>query len=63
MSSMEPKINTYVEFRDDVLPCVKDLGYNVVQLMAIQEHAYYASFGCHVTNVLLLVVAVGPQMI
>ena len=63
MSSVEPKINTYVEFRDDVLPCVKDLGYNAVQLMAIQEHAYYASFGYHVTNVLLLVVAVGPQMI
>lgn len=50
MSSTEPKINTYVEFRDDVLPRVKDLGYNAVQLMAIQEHAYYASFGYHVTN-------------
>ena len=63
MSSTEPKINTYVKFRDDVLPRVKDLGYNAVQLMAIQEHAYYASFGYHVTNVLLLVVDVGPQMI
>ncbi len=26
------------------------MGYNVIQLMAIQEHAYYGSFGYHVTN-------------
>ncbi|CAH9138425.1 unnamed protein product [Cuscuta epithymum] len=50
MSSPEPKINTYAEFRDDVLPRVKRLGYNAVQIMAIQEHSYYASFGYHVTN-------------
>lgn len=41
----EPKINTYANFRDDVLPRIKKLGYNAVQIMAIQEHAYYASFG------------------
>ncbi|XP_057534587.1 1,4-alpha-glucan-branching enzyme 2-2, chloroplastic/amyloplastic-like [Amaranthus tricolor] len=50
MSSMEPKINTYASFRDDVLPRIKKLGYNAVQIMAIQEHSYYASFGYHVTN-------------
>jgi len=50
MSSTGPKINSYVEFADDVLPRIKDLGYNAVQLMAVQEHAYYASFGYHVTN-------------
>ncbi|KAJ7560749.1 hypothetical protein O6H91_04G144000 [Diphasiastrum complanatum] len=50
MSSTEPKVNSYVEFRDDVLPRIKRLGYNAVQLMAIQEHAYYGSFGYHVTN-------------
>ncbi|XP_074580303.1 1,4-alpha-glucan-branching enzyme 2-2, chloroplastic/amyloplastic-like isoform X2 [Curcuma longa] len=50
MSSPEPKINTYVSFRDDVLPRIKRLGYNAVQIMAIQEHSYYASFGYHVTN-------------
>ncbi|KAG0490708.1 hypothetical protein HPP92_007571 [Vanilla planifolia] len=50
MSSPEPKINTYVSFRDDVLPQIKRLGYNAVQIMAIQEHSYYASFGYHVTN-------------
>lgn len=41
----EPVINTYANFRDDVLPRIKKLGYNAVQLMAIQEHSYYASFG------------------
>ncbi|KAF3564336.1 hypothetical protein DY000_02019867 [Brassica cretica] len=45
MSSTEPMINTYANFRDDVLPRIKKLGYNAVQIMAIQEHSYYASFG------------------
>jgi len=44
-AAQEPKINTYVNFRDDVLPRIKRLGYNAVQIMAIQEHSYYASFG------------------
>lgn len=50
MSSPEPKINSYTAFRDEMLPRIKRLGYNAVQIMAIQEHAYYASFGYHVTN-------------
>ncbi|KAE8814491.1 starch branching enzyme IIa [Hordeum vulgare] len=50
MSSPEPKINSYANFRDEVLPRIKRLGYNAVQIMAIQEHSYYASFGYHVTN-------------
>lgn len=33
-----------------MLPRVKATGYNAIQLMAVQEHAYYASFGYHVTN-------------
>lgn len=28
----------------------RSLGYNAIQIMAIQEHAYYGSFGYHVTN-------------
>ena len=50
MSSPEPKVSSYAEFRDNVLPRIKMLGYNAVQLMAVQEHAYYGSFGYHVTN-------------
>ena len=41
---------TYREFADFNLEYIHDLGYNTVQLMAIQEHAYYASFGYQVTN-------------
>lgn len=43
--TQEPMVNTYANFRDDVLPRIKRLGYNAVQIMAIQEHSYYASFG------------------
>ncbi len=43
-------IGTYREFADTVLPRIAALGYNTVQLMAIQEHPYYASFGYQVTN-------------
>lgn len=50
LSSEEGKISTYNEFADNVLPWIKKCGYNTIQLMAIMEHAYYASFGYHVTN-------------
>ncbi|KAJ2971086.1 hypothetical protein NQ176_g7866 [Zarea fungicola] len=29
---------------------IKNLGYNVIQLMAVMEHAYYASFGYQINN-------------
>ncbi|XP_010556050.1 PREDICTED: 1,4-alpha-glucan-branching enzyme 1, chloroplastic/amyloplastic-like isoform X2 [Tarenaya hassleriana] len=50
MSSSEPRINSYREFADEVLPRIKANNYNTVQLMAVMEHSYYASFGYHVTN-------------
>ncbi|KAG9443121.1 hypothetical protein H6P81_018975 [Aristolochia fimbriata] len=50
MSSSEPRINSYREFADNVLPRIKANNYNTVQLMAVMEHSYYASFGYHVTN-------------
>ena len=50
MSQDKEGIGTYREFADNVLPRVRDLGYNTVQLMAIQEHPYYGSFGYQVTN-------------
>ena len=43
-------VSTYRQFERDVLPRVKDLGYNTVQLMAIAEHPYYGSFGYQVSN-------------
>ncbi|XP_078448398.1 1,4-alpha-glucan-branching enzyme, chloroplastic/amyloplastic-like isoform X2 [Wolffia australiana] len=50
MSGSEPRVNSYREFADDILPRVKSNNYNTVQLMAIMEHSYYGSFGYHVTN-------------
>ena len=32
------------------LPRIVKGGYNTIQLMAIQEHPYYGSFGYHVSN-------------
>lgn len=50
ISSPEPKVASYKEFTQNVLPRIKHLGYDAIQLMAIMEHAYYASFGYQVTN-------------
>ena len=50
MSTPEAKIGSFDEFRLNVLPRIKKAGYNMVQLMAIQEHPYYGSFGYHVSN-------------
>jgi 1,4-alpha-glucan branching enzyme len=50
MSSEEGKVSSFDEFRVSVLPRIRDLGYNTIQLMAIQEHPYYGSFGYHVSN-------------
>ncbi|MGQ1946311.1 alpha-amylase family glycosyl hydrolase [Geofilum sp. OHC36d9] len=50
MALETPKVGTYREFTDQLLHRIKDAGYNTVQLMAIQEHPYYGSFGYHVSN-------------
>ncbi|KAK4100988.1 glycoside hydrolase family 13 protein [Parathielavia hyrcaniae] len=50
ISSPELRVTTYKEFTKTMLPRIKALGYNAIQLMAIMEHAYYASFGYQVNN-------------
>ena len=50
MSSQNPEIASYLSFKNEVLPRIKKLGYNTIQLMAIQEHPYYGSFGYQVSN-------------
>jgi 1,4-alpha-glucan branching enzyme len=50
MATEEHRVGSYTEFRDQVLPHVINGGYNTLQLMAIQEHPYYGSFGYHVSN-------------
>ncbi len=50
MAGEEARVHSYREFADDILPRVKKAGYNTVQLMAVQEHPYYGSFGYHVSS-------------
>lgn len=50
MGGEQPRVHTYREFADDVLPRISQAGYNTVQLMAVQEHPYYGSFGYHVSS-------------
>ena len=50
MSSEEEKVATFEEFRVNVLPHVEALGYDTIQIMALQEHPYYGSFGYQVSN-------------
>lgn len=44
------RVHSYLEFTKQVLPRIHSLGYNAIQLMAIQEHPYYGSFGYHVSS-------------
>jgi 1,4-alpha-glucan branching enzyme len=50
MAQQEEKVGTYNEFRKKTLPRIAQEGYNCIQIMAIQEHPYYGSFGYHVSS-------------
>ena len=50
MATDEEKIGSYSEFTKNILPVVATSGYNTLQLMAIQEHPFYGSFGYHISN-------------
>ena len=50
MAQQEEKVGSYNEFREKVLPRIAKEGYNCIQIMAIQEHPYYGSFGYHVSS-------------
>ncbi|MBQ2322873.1 MAG: alpha amylase C-terminal domain-containing protein [Bacteroidales bacterium] len=50
MSGEKEGVATYEDFRKNVLPHVEEMGYNTLQLMAVQEHPYYGSFGYHVSS-------------
>ena len=36
MSTEEEKVNSYLEFKEDMVPRIRALGYNAIQIMAIQ---------------------------
>jgi len=48
IGTQECRVGTYLEFARDVIPRIVKQGYNTIQVMAIMEHAYYASFGYQV---------------
>lgn len=50
MAQEEARVGTYEEFRTQTLPRIKAAGYNTIQIMAVQEHPYYGSFGYHVSS-------------
>ncbi len=50
MAQEEEKIGTFREFTLKMIPRIAHAGYNTLQLMAIQEHPYYGSFGYQVSS-------------
>jgi 1,4-alpha-glucan branching enzyme len=50
MATEEEKTGSYGEFTRNILPRIAASGYNTIQLMAIQEHPFYGSFGYHVSS-------------
>ncbi len=50
MAQEDYSIGSYKEFTKNILPRIKKLGYNTIQIMAVMEHPYYGSFGYQVSN-------------
>ncbi|GMP52386.1 hypothetical protein CsSME_00018220 [Camellia sinensis var. sinensis] len=50
ISGSEPKIASFNDFTEKVLPHVKDAGYNVIQLIGLVEHKDYFTIGYRATN-------------
>lgn len=50
MAQESEKIGSFREFTMNILPRIVAAGYNTLQLMAVQEHPYYGSFGYQVSN-------------
>lgn len=50
MGQEKEGVGSYDEFRTTVLPRIARDGYNAIQIMAVQEHPYYGSFGYHVSS-------------
>ena len=50
IAQTEPKAGTFREFTQKILPRIAQEGYTCLQLMAVAQHPYYASFGYHVAN-------------
>ena len=50
MAQDAEKVGSWREFTGHILPRIAAAGYNTIQLMGVQEHPYYGSFGYHVSS-------------
>lgn len=50
MAQEKEGIGSFQEFTANILPKIKNAGYNAIQIMAIMQHPYYGSFGYQVSN-------------
>ncbi|KAM3744167.1 hypothetical protein ACB098_06G031900 [Castanea mollissima] len=50
ISGSEPKVSSFNDFTEKVLPHVKEAGYNAIQLFGVVEHKDYFTVGYRVTN-------------
>ncbi|MDM8541121.1 alpha amylase C-terminal domain-containing protein [Desulfococcaceae bacterium HSG9] len=50
MAQEAEKVGTYREFTQHIISRIVKAGYNTIQLMAVQEHPYYGSFGYQVSS-------------
>ncbi len=50
MAQEDYSVGSFKEFTKNILPRIKSMGYNTIQIMAIMEHPYYGSFGYQVSN-------------
>eukprot|EP00850_Spirogloea_muscicola_P015113 SM000113S24069 [mRNA] locus=s113:233195:240648:- [translate_table: standard] len=50
ISGEDPKVATFKDFKQQVLPRIRSMGYNTVLLIGVPEHAEYSSMGRKVTN-------------
>ncbi|MGD9330276.1 MAG: alpha amylase C-terminal domain-containing protein [Desulfobacterales bacterium] len=50
MAQEKEGLGSYREFADHLLPRIQQTGYTTIQLMAVQEHPYYGSFGYQVSS-------------
>lgn len=50
MAQEAARVGSYEEFRTEVLPRIRDAGYDTLQIMGLAEHPYYGSFGYQISS-------------
>jgi len=50
LTRTKDSVGSYTDFKNNIIPHIKDNGYNVIQLMGVLEHPLYKSFGYQVSS-------------